>query len=92
MKQNFQENKVVPGKTPFFVIGTFCTLHSICLNISFWQTVLYGNVSFSILVLPTKKQCSSFLEKVFVYIRIDLGAGYMDIFSPYKREQCKIEL
>ena len=35
MKQNFQINKIVTVKTPFFVIGSFCTHHSICLNISF---------------------------------------------------------
>ena len=36
LKQNFEKNKVVFGKTPFFVIGPFCTHHSICLNIGFW--------------------------------------------------------
>ena len=35
LKQNFQKNKVVTGKTLFFVIGPFCTHHSICLNIGF---------------------------------------------------------
>ena len=35
LKQNFQKNKVVTGKTPFLVIGLFCTHHSICLNIGF---------------------------------------------------------
>ena len=35
LKQNFQKNKVVTGKTPFFVIGPFCSHHSICLNIGF---------------------------------------------------------
>ena len=25
LKQSFQKNKVVTGKTPFFVIGPFCT-------------------------------------------------------------------
>ena len=35
LKQNFQKNKVVTGKTPFFVIGSFCSHHSICLNIGF---------------------------------------------------------
>ena len=30
-------NKVVIGKTPFFVIGPFCTYHSICLNIGFLE-------------------------------------------------------
>ena len=35
LKQNFQTNKVVTGKTPLFVIGRFCICHSICLNVSF---------------------------------------------------------
>ena len=29
------KKKVVTGKTPFFVIGPFCTHNSICLNIDF---------------------------------------------------------
>ena len=37
LKQIFQKNKVVTGKTPLFVIGPFCSLYSICLNIGFWQ-------------------------------------------------------
>ena len=36
LKQDFQKNKVVTGKTPFYVIGPFCNHHSICLNIGFW--------------------------------------------------------
>ena len=36
LKQDFQKNKGVTGKTPFYVIGPFCTHHSICLNIGFW--------------------------------------------------------
>ena len=35
LKQNFQKNKVVTGKTLFFVIGPFCTHYYICLNIGF---------------------------------------------------------
>ena len=35
LKQNFQKNKVVTGKTPFSVIGPFCSYHYICLNIGF---------------------------------------------------------
>ena len=31
MKLNFQKNKVVSDKTPFFVRGQFCTPYSICL-------------------------------------------------------------
>ena len=30
------KNKVVTGKTLFFVIGPFCTHYSICLNIGLW--------------------------------------------------------
>ena len=30
-----QKNNVVTGKTPFFVIGPFCSHHFICLNIGF---------------------------------------------------------
>ena len=36
-QQNFQKYKVVTVETPFIVIGPFCTPHSICLNIGFWQ-------------------------------------------------------
>ena len=35
-ENKFSKNQVVSGKTPFFVIGPFCTVHSICLNIGFW--------------------------------------------------------
>ena len=37
LKQIFQKNKVVTGKTPLFVIVPFCTHHSIFLKIGFWQ-------------------------------------------------------
>ena len=36
LKQKFKKNKVVTGKTSFFVIGPLCTHHSVCLNIGFW--------------------------------------------------------
>ena len=32
---NHQRSKVVTSKTPSFVIGSFCSHHSICLNIGF---------------------------------------------------------
>ena len=35
LKQKLQKNKVVTGKTPFFMIGPFCTHCSICLDIGF---------------------------------------------------------
>ena len=37
LKHNFQKNTLVAGKTQFFVIGPFCSHHSICLNIDFWH-------------------------------------------------------
>ena len=51
--KNFYKNNVVIGKVPCFVIGPFCTHHSICLNIAFWYGNLYGNDAFSILMLST---------------------------------------
>ena len=62
LKQNFQKYKVVTGKTLLFVIGPFCTYHSVCLNY-----LLYGNNAFSILVLLTKKRYSSFSKKDFLF-------------------------
>ena len=38
LKQNFRKRNMVTGKTLFFVIGQFCSSHSICLKISFWQS------------------------------------------------------
>ena len=35
LKQIFQKNKAVTGKTPLFVVGQFCSCHSICVNIGF---------------------------------------------------------
>ena len=35
LNQKFRKNKVVAGKTPFFVIGQFCTYYSLCVNIGF---------------------------------------------------------
>ena len=54
-----QKNKVVTGSV--FVIGPFCTYHSIYLNITF--RVLYVNSAFSILLLSTKKRYPSFLKR-----------------------------
>ena len=34
-RKKFPKNKVVTSKTPLFVIGPFCSCHSICLNIGF---------------------------------------------------------
>ena len=38
LKQIFKKYIAVTGKTPRFMIVPFCSGHSICLNISFWQS------------------------------------------------------
>ena len=55
MKQNFQKNKLVTGKTPFFVIRPFCSHYSIVITMASDMAVLYGNDAYSILVLSSKK-------------------------------------
>ena len=35
LKQNRKKEKVVTSKTSSFMIGSFCTPHSVCLNIAF---------------------------------------------------------
>ena len=35
LKQIFQKHVLATGKTPFFVVGPFCSHCSICLNIDF---------------------------------------------------------
>ena len=65
-KQNFRKTKLVTGKTPFFVIGPFYTLNSICLNIGFWQRSFiwkYCVFKLSTFKVATKKLYSSFLKK-----------------------------
>ena len=42
LKWNFQKNKVVTGKTMFFVIGWFCTHHSICLKDTHREKLFYS--------------------------------------------------
>ena len=63
LELNFQKNKVVSGKTPFFVRGQFFTPHTLAFD----SLVLYGNVALSIVVISIKKRYSSFLKKAFVF-------------------------
>ena len=35
LKLNLPKNKAVSGKNPIFMIGPFCTRHSICLKIGY---------------------------------------------------------
>ena len=69
---NFQKNMADTGKTTFFVIGPFCTPHSIRLNIDFWEServFVYGYVTLSIVVLSNTKRFSSFLKKRLSFFR-----------------------
>ena len=49
------------------MIRQFCTPYTTCLNIGYWQGILYKNVAFSIIILSTKKRCSSFFKKNIVF-------------------------
>ena len=66
LKQNFRKNKVVTGKTRFFVIGPFVLPILFVLTLASGRAVLCGHVAFSILVLSTKKWFSSFVKGVCV--------------------------
>ena len=81
LRQNFRKNKVITGKTPFFVTGLFCTSHSIFLTLASDRGALYGNVAFSILVLSTKDRHSSFLKKVCIFQKIYLKVKVWKTFK-----------
>ena len=63
MKQNFQKNKVVTGKTPFLWQVHFVVIILFVLTLAFDMAVFYGNDAFTILVLS--KTVLQFFEKVF---------------------------
>ena len=63
LKQNFRKNWVVTGKTPFFVIGPFCTPYSFRLNISFWQSSFVWKCSVVNLSTFNEKMVLCFFEK-----------------------------
>ena len=65
MKQDFQENKVVTGKTPFFVIGPSYNCHFCVLTLASDMEVFYRNDSFSILVLKNATPILEIPETVF---------------------------
>ena len=51
--------------------------------------VLYGNDAFSILVRSTKKQCSSFLKKVFVFKKICFKVKVLKMFKIFTDRHIK---
>ena len=75
LKKTQGRNKVVTGKTPFFVIGSFCTFHSICIKIGF------SNVTPSILVFSAAKRCFNFSEKVFAFQKICVKTRVLKTFK-----------
>ena len=58
--KNFQKNKVITGKTLFFLISPFVVTILFVLTLASDTAVLYGNDALSILVLTTKKWYSIF--------------------------------
>ena len=62
LKLNFEKNIVISDKTPFSVL---CTPHSTVSILVFHRGVLYENMTFSIIVLSTKRQCCFFLFFIF---------------------------
>ena len=64
LEQSFLKNKVVHGKSPFFVYVHFVLPNLFALTLASDWAVLHENVAFSVWVLST------FLEKVFVFQKI----------------------
>ena len=81
LKQIFQKNKVVTGKTPLFVIGPFSILF--VLTLASDRTVLNGNGVFSVLLVSTKKGYSSFLKKAFVLQKICFKVKVLNTFETF---------
>ena len=71
LKRNFQKIKVLTtGKSPFFLIGPFCSVHFICLNIGFW----YDRFEW---------KCS-FLKKVFLFRKICFKVKVLNTFKIFR--------
>ena len=67
LKQNYGKNKVVAGRNS---VLHFVLPFRFLLTLASDRAVLYGNVTFPILVLSAKRLYSSFLEKVCVFQKI----------------------
>ena len=65
LKQNFQNNKVVTGETPFFVISPFCSHRSICLNIGTWYCSFVWKWCALNLISFNWEMVLQFFEKIF---------------------------
>ena len=69
------------GKLHFFAIGSFVLTILFVLTLVSGMAVLYGNDAISILVLSTKKQYSSFSEKVFLFQKICFKVKVLKTFK-----------
>ena len=81
LETKFLRNKLVTGKTAFFVIDPFSTPYPICFNTGFWQGSFLWKCCVSILILLTKKRYSSFLEKVFIFQKIYFRVKVLKTFK-----------
>ena len=59
----FSENTVVCGISPFFVIGPISTLLLFVLKLTFDRTILYGNITLSIVKRSTTIWSARFLKR-----------------------------
>ena len=75
LEKIFKKNKVVAGKTPFFAMGPFCSRHSICLNIGFWQSSFEWKWCASNLSRFNLKRVLQFFENGFLFPE-NLFQGY----------------
>ena len=62
LKLNYSKNIVIRDKPS---VSVLCTPHFAVLTLAFYRSVFYENITFSIIVLSTKRRYSSFLFFVF---------------------------
>ena len=89
LKQDSKKDKVVTGKTPFFVIGPFCGHHCICLNIGCRYGSFVRKWCVFDLVPQTKKQYCSFLKKVIVFWKICFKFEILKMFNVFTDRHIK---
>ena len=85
LKLNFQKNKVITGKTEFFVTGLFRVLF--VLTFAFDKAVLHGNIVLSIEVLSSNKRYPSFSRKPFIFQKTCFSIEYVqnNRWQPHKK-------
>ena len=83
-KTKFSKNKIVTGKTPFFLRSPFCSHHFICLNIGFWHGTFVWKWRVFNLSALTKKRYSSFLKMVFVFHKICFKVKVLKTFFRFQ--------